>query len=236
MERQVQFDIPLPCPLARPQVRALQYANLNSSDSFPKFINLPKEPSNEFRYYDQIKGLPPTPRKHWCLLFELEAAIFSDRLVFKGHDATGYCFHVEFYTDDAGRTFLEGNDVALGDTLAIMYPVRRGSRIAIEDDRMIKVFPTTLENLFRLNNDIQTWPREFAKHPFCHTCKTEHRQLEVCRCGIVAYCSRECEAFDLRQGKHGYDCGLLQDYDFLELMSMRWHLFNDYRRFPLDRC
>ncbi|GAB1217358.1 hypothetical protein ATERTT37_006597 [Aspergillus terreus] len=140
----------------------MEYANLNSNDSFPKFINLPKESSDDFRYYDQIKNLPPTPRKHWCLLFELEMAIFSDRLVLKGHDSTGYCFHVDFYTGDAGTAFLKRNDVALGDTLAIMYAVRRGSRIAIEDDKMIK-----------------TWPREFAEHPFCHTCKTEHRRLEL---------------------------------------------------------
>jgi hypothetical protein len=66
-------------------------------------------------------------------------AIFSDRLVLKGHDSTGYCFHVDFYTDDAGTAFLKRNDVALRDTLAIMYAVRRGSRIAIEDDKMIKV-------------------------------------------------------------------------------------------------
>ncbi|KAL4898742.1 hypothetical protein BDV59DRAFT_197618 [Aspergillus ambiguus] len=233
MQRQVQFLFPATAVRSRPPVPAIQYADLKDNDSFPKFITLPRNYGTDARYYDQMNNLPPMPRKHWCLLLQLETATFSDCLVVQGHDASGYCLHVDFYTSDAGMKFLKEAGLKVGYTLAIMYPVRHGSRVAIKDDSMIRVFPSSLKQILQLNDDIQTWPSAFATHDFCHTCRTEHRRLEVCTCGVVAYCSKECQIFDLIKGGHRYDCGLLRDGDFRELMTMKWHLFNDFKRFPL---
>ncbi|KAF9884486.1 hypothetical protein FE257_001747 [Aspergillus nanangensis] len=173
-----------------PRIPVFQYEDMRNNDAFPNYASLPQN-NQDRRYYDQTQKEGPKPKKHWCLLVEISSVVFNDRLIIECSDITGYKIGVAFHNSDGGRTFHVKQELNVGNTLAIMYPHRGADRpngIRIEDASRVKVFPTTLENLLILNDEIQYWPVDFARHERCHACgKGDWWRGFLClHCGIVA--------------------------------------------------
>ena len=156
---------------------------------------------------------PGRPR---CLLAGIEGIESFTRLVLRVRDRTGRLVTVGFYTDDRGAQ-VKGPLLKKGDAVAILYPEKHyfmdgSTGVRAEEDDMVKalllrswrsldladamrqIFPTSLDGLLRLNDDIQRWSKN--DKPSCQGCGQEKEPFQNCKgCGLCSYCSKVCEPF-----------------------------------------
>ncbi|PLB49277.1 hypothetical protein P170DRAFT_509858 [Aspergillus steynii IBT 23096] len=212
------------------------YANLRDNKICPRFNALPSAEDLDLRYYAEGE-VGYAPKKHWCLLVEIVAIERFTRVLLRARDKNNTPVVVAFYTDDKGRT-LDTPALKVGNTVAIMYAARHffldGSLgVRVEEGEMVKVFPTSLENLLRLSEEIQSWPRDFAEHSTCHACGAEGELKKCVRCGVLKYCNKECQEIGWKDKNHKKDCKIIADSDFQEMSMMHWSIFWDFKSFPL---
>jgi hypothetical protein len=194
-----------------------KYANLRDRVSFPRVLDLPDYQIYDPEHYKHVSDQVIEPRRHWCLLAEIIKINKGFPLKLMARSLYNEePFHIVFHTHDLGDSFVTP-DLKLERTVAIMYARKHISRwksidVIVTDHYSIKVrtdyagipssrfppcdnvlkgtqlIPLSLHDLLRLNDQVQIWPRSFAKHKSCHSCGKKASQ-ECQRCGILSYCS-----------------------------------------------
>lgn len=127
-----------------------KYASLRNEKAFPRFTDLPDEDSIYTSYLRSPDGLVYQPRRHWCLLAEIERVVEFGRVVLEVKDKAGTRLKVAFYTDERGYEW-KTPQVKPGRTIAVLYPYKHafmdmstGIRLEESDTVKVIVFPIDL--------------------------------------------------------------------------------------------
>lgn len=161
-------------------------SDLNSSHTFPTFLNLPAEYEINDAYFSST-----TPRKHWCFLGRVvNSNVQVVRLTMQVEDKKGHQILVSFHTDDRGASFQA--HCTPGSTIAVLYATQHTFAFSppglrLEQNAHIKVFPHTLEAMLRTSKAIFERDRT-AK---CEVCGRMDANVKKCaRCKTAWYCSK----------------------------------------------
>lgn len=122
---------------------APKYASLRNEKAFPRFADLPVDASLQMPYLRSPEELAHQPRKHWCLLAEIERVVEFGRVVLEAKDKTGIRLKVAFYTDERGYEWMTPQ-VKPGHTVAVLYPYKHlfldtSMGVRLEESDKIKV-------------------------------------------------------------------------------------------------
>lgn len=163
----------------------LSTSDLNNSNTFPAFLNLPDEYEINDTYFSSTK-----PRKHWCFLGRVISSHVLVRLMLEVEDRKGHKILVAFHTEDRGAAFQ-----ALctpGSTIAVLYATQHTFAFSppglrLEESAHIRVFPYTLEAMLRTSRAIL----ERGRAAKCETCGRADGNMKKCaRCKAAWYCSK----------------------------------------------
>ncbi|OJJ38245.1 hypothetical protein ASPWEDRAFT_35864 [Aspergillus wentii DTO 134E9] len=120
--------------------------------------------------------------------------------------------------------------------------------------RNVQVFPSTLDNLLKLNHEVHLW-KAFPNKGVCHACNKEKEPLQKCaRCGMVSYCDQvsgrghngcsgcvlrliimqECQKSGWEKMNHKKNYKILRDNDFQGMLKVRWEPVIEDLNFPLN--
>ncbi|KAJ4269774.1 hypothetical protein NW762_001442 [Fusarium torreyae] len=204
--------------------------DLRNELDFPCFEDLPP---------GRVLGIDPfQPNEHWAFLGEIVHidALWRVRLTVK--DKAGHRLPIAFYTDDRGRE-IAPSMLRVGYTVAILYPEQHGfldSSVGIrhEDQKLLKVFPVSLDNLMLLSDKMQVYAMLADGKRTCHGCNKDSASLMKCaKCDFFWYCDKDCQTRGWVENGHKADCKLLRDPDLKGLFLLKWDEFEDYMSFPL---
>ncbi|XHF96606.1 hypothetical protein AWENTII_000230 [Aspergillus wentii] len=127
----------------------------------------------------------------------------------------------------------------VGYTIAILYAdqhafIDGSTGVRQESNNTVKVFPSTLDNLLKLNHEVHLW-KAFPNKGVCHACNKEKEPLQKCaRCGMVSYCDQECQKSGWEKMNHKKNYKILRDNDFQGMLKVRWEPVIEDLNFPLN--
>jgi hypothetical protein len=174
-----------------------KYANLRDRVSFPRVLDLPDYQIYDPEHYKHVSDQVIEPRRHWCLLAEIIKINKGFPLKLMARSLYNEePFHIVVAIMYARKHISRWKsiDVIVTDHYSIKvrtdYAGIPSSRFPPCDNVLkgTQLIPLSLHDLLRLNDQVQIWPRSFAKHKSCHSCGKKASQ-ECQRCGILSYCS-----------------------------------------------
>ncbi|KAM0553375.1 hypothetical protein ACHAPJ_007389 [Fusarium lateritium] len=159
----------------------LELADLRNQADFPAFSDLPSENDLSLNFYQTTGGHFYQPSKHWAFLGEIVniEAFFRLRLIVKDRD--GHQFPIAFYTDSRGRE-IGPSMLRVGHTVVVLYGEQHGFLdlsvgIRHEEQKALKVFPVSLDDLMLLSDKVQTYSVLADGKRTCHGCNKESASL-----------------------------------------------------------
>ncbi|KAL9127121.1 MAG: hypothetical protein Q9217_003947 [Psora testacea] len=199
-----------------------QLADLRSHATFPGFIDLPDENDVDLDFYESSDMVTYRPRRHWCFLGEIVDFATLLRLQMEIKDVDGRKIPLYFYTDDRGSE-LAPAQVQRGYTVAILYAQRHAFKfcepgIRHEDPRMIKV--------------PQQLPIYIIKLDLCSLTKRDVTQIFPL--SLHKLLALNDQGAGWNEKGHKANCKLLKDPDLRGLFVLKWDVFDNHIRFPLQ--
>ncbi|KAI1205160.1 uncharacterized protein F4807DRAFT_471283 [Annulohypoxylon truncatum] len=192
--------------------------NFTNPQTFPTFAELPPSSTPS----------PPTPS--WFLLAQIKENMTITKPTLVVRDRSGTDFAVTF--DDGDHHGLDGSDgtklrFRKGHTLVVPRAARtdRGEgkkalvRVSEGRGREVRVLPASLERVVGLGALVDEEEEGGGeKKKGCAACGKEgevegegERKLMRCTgCGVVAYCSKECQVRGWNEMGHKADCKVLK--------------------------
>ncbi|OJJ70007.1 hypothetical protein ASPBRDRAFT_45351 [Aspergillus brasiliensis CBS 101740] len=190
------------------------YALLADQSVFPCFLDLPGDYT-----CPQVGG-----GKYGCLLLEIISIERFTRLVLRTFDREDFPVTVAFYTGDQGNSLADDPKLKPGNTIAILFPRQHyflDGTVGVRQEHYgyFKLFPAQLNVLFQLSDEMRSWPGKFATHKKCHGCGKKDKTLLRCaKCGVVAYCDKDCQKAGWEEKGHKKMCKVIADEGFRTLV------------------
>ncbi|KAI0203282.1 hypothetical protein F4808DRAFT_467377 [Astrocystis sublimbata] len=218
-----------------------QPADLRNLSSFPGFDDLPTDhdAATMSLFEDSVGDGPESRRRHWCFLAEIVeyASLFRVQMDIK--DVNGKTLPLFFYTEDRGSE-LAPADIGKEYTIAVLDARRHAFMydkpgIRLENPRLMKIFPLSLQKLLAISDLIQRFSVEIDGLRTCHGCENKAASLQVCaKCGFFWYCNKTCQTKGWKEKKHKASCIPLRDPDLQGLFRFQWNGNDDaVVEFPL---
>ncbi|KAJ2905835.1 hypothetical protein MKZ38_004083 [Zalerion maritima] len=202
------------------------YTGFLDNTNFPPYSHLPM--------VGELSFDPDNPEEHWCYLGEIVEEPFPMRARTMVQDIEGKKIVLAFYPDNN----VPGPDLSkmkVGHTIAIFYPTEHffldGTQgIRVEEMKYVKMFPLSIDNMFRASLDILEYNTPEDGKLLCHGCDQRKQGLSKCgKCGFFFYCGRDCQAKGWTDKKHKKFCKTLRDPDFRRMLEWKYVPFESPR-------
>ncbi|ESU11760.1 hypothetical protein FGSG_12801 [Fusarium graminearum PH-1] len=100
---------------------------------------------------------------------------------------------------------------------------------------MLRILPTSLENLLLLNDKVQAYSVVHNQTRACYGCNKKSDSLKKCsKCGFFWYCNQDCQTRGWNENSHKADCRILKNEDVKGLFLVKWGEFETHMSFPLS--
>ena len=118
-------------------------ASLQDSSAYPLFVELPGLNDLHKSFWECRNGVSFRPKKHWCLLAEINEVFELENLVLQVRDRSANCIPIVCNTEHQGREYPEAFQ-RKGFTVAVMYAEKfnfedSSAGIKLENSNMLRV-------------------------------------------------------------------------------------------------
>ncbi|KAB8240515.1 hypothetical protein BDV35DRAFT_118881 [Aspergillus flavus] len=106
---------------------------------------------------------------------------------------------------------------------------------AMKTPARVKIFPTSLQDLLGLSDQIQHISADSDGRSNCHGCGKRSAPMKKCsKCSFFWYCNKTCQTRGWNEKRHKISCKLLQDNDLRGIFLLDWAQVDNRISFPLS--
>ena len=211
---------------------------LGNHITFPSLKMLPKTDEVKELFYNSHDGFP---KRHWCLLVELNEKIKEDKTskIWSGYTVFGENIKLVIESQENEKpTQFDWSDLKQGNTVAILYATAVECVVCVQSRHVFKawyVFKTGISNLqFEATKLLINADLSVKKIPQkCFGCGDDNKMVSSCaKCLLAKYCTVECQRKCWLES-HKNMCSQMET--LLRLASLQRHPFSGYLVFEANQ-